>query len=60
MLGFFKVIKNKSVFVKLQLLQLIKIFNIFHLNFLQETSIDLLTNLVNELPLLVIINNKEK
>ena len=34
MLDFFKVIRNKKVFVQLQLLQLMKIYNIFYPNLL--------------------------
>lgn len=37
-----------------------KIYNIFHLNLLQKTSMDLLINQVNKLVLLVIINNEKK
>ena len=60
MLGFFEVIGNKRVFVELQLLQSIKIYNVFHSNLLQKASTDPLTNQVNKLPPPVIINNKEK
>ena len=59
MLRFFEVIGIKRVFVKLQLPQSIKIHNIFHLNLLQKTSIDPLTNQVNEPPPPFIINNGE-
>lgn len=59
MLGFFDVIGNKGVFVKLQLPQSMKINNVFHPNLLQKASIDLLTNQVNE-PLPPIIINKEE
>ena len=37
-----------------------KICNVIYPNLLQKTSIDLLTNQINKLALLVIINNKEK
>lgn len=60
MLGFFEVTGNKRVSVKLQLLQSIKIHNVFHQNLLQKISIDPLTNQDNEPPPLIIINNKEK
>ena len=60
MLSPFEVINNKRVFVELELPQSMKIHNIFHLNLFQKTSADLLTYQVNELPPLVIINNKEK
>ena len=60
MLGSFKVIRNKSVFVELQLLQSMKIHDIFHLNLLRKASTNPLTNLVNKLPPPIIINNKEK
>ena len=60
MLGFFEFIGNKRVSIELQLLQAMKIHNIFHLYLLQKISIDLLTNQANEPLPLVIINNKEK
>ena len=60
MLGFFKVIGNKSVFVELQLPQSMKIHNVFHPHLLQKVSTDPLTNQVNEPLPSVIINNKEK
>lgn len=44
MLGLFEVIVNKIVSIELYPLQLIKIYNIFHSNLLQKSSIDLLTN----------------
>ena len=44
MLGLFKVIGNKEVFVKLQLLQSMKIYKVFHLNLFWKTSTDPLTN----------------
>ncbi len=60
MLGFIKVIGNKEIFVELQLLQLINIYNIFYLNLLQKVLTTLLTNQVNKPFPLVIINNKKK
>ena len=44
MLGLFKVIGNKRVSIELQLLQSIKIHNVFHPNLLQKASTDPLTN----------------
>lgn len=60
MLRLFNVIENKIVFVEFQLPQSIKIHNIFHPNLFQKVPIDFLTNQVNKLLLLVIINNKKK
>ena len=60
MIRSFEVIKNKEIFVKLQLPQSMKIHNVFHPNLLHKASIDLLSNQVNELPSLVTINNKEE
>ena len=60
MISLFKVIRKKSILLELQLLQTIKIHNIFYLNLLQKVLIDLLTGQVNKLILPVIINNKEK
>ena len=60
MLGFFEIIGNKEVFVKLQLSQSLKIHNVFYLNLLQKTLINLLTNQVNKPPSPVIINNKKE
>ncbi len=59
MLGVFEIIGNKKVSVELQLLQSIKIYNVFHSNLLLKVSIDPLTNQVNE-PLLSIIRKSEK
>ena len=59
-LGLFEVIKNKGVFVELQLPQSIKIHNVFHPNFLQKPLTNSLTNHVNEPLPPVIINNEEK
>ena len=60
MLGFFKIIENEKVFIELQLSQFMKIHSIFHLNLLQKTSTDLMTNLINETFYLIIINNKKE
>ena len=60
MLGPYKVIGNKEISIQLQLPQSMKIHNVLHLNFLWKTSIDPLTNQINEPPPPVIINNKEK
>ena len=59
-LDLFEVKGNKRVFIELQLLKSMKIYNIFHPNLFQKTSIDLLTNQVNELPPPIIINNEQK
>ena len=60
MLGPFEIIENKKISVELQLLQSMKILNVFHLNLFQKASINPLTNQVNELPTPIIINNKKK
>ncbi len=60
MLGLFELIGNKEVSVELQLPQSMKIYNVIHLNPLQKASTDPMTNQVNELPPLVIINNEEE
>ena len=44
MLSFFEIIDKKKVFIKLHLLQSIKIYNVFYLNLFQKTLINLLTN----------------
>lgn len=49
-------IGKKNFLLELQLPQVMKFLNVFHLNLLQKVSIDLL----NELVRLVIINNKEE
>ena len=59
-LGPFKVIGNKNVFIELQLLQSMKIHNVFHSNLLRKVSINPLTNQVNESPPPVIINNEKE
>lgn len=58
-LGFFKIIKNKSIFIELQLLQSMKIYNVFYPNLFQKVLKDALTNQINELPPPIIINNKK-
>ncbi len=60
MLGFFEIIGNKGVSIELQLLQSMKIHNVFHPNLLQKVSTNPLTNQINELLPLVIINNEEE
>lgn len=50
MLGFFEIIRNKKVFIKLQLPQLMKIYNVFYPNLLKKAFIDLLINQVNKFP----------
>lgn len=37
-----------------------KIYNVFHDNLFQKTSIDLLKSLINELGPLIIVNNEEE
>ena len=59
MLGPFEVIGNKRVFIELQLLQSMKIHNFFHSNLLQKAFIDLLTNKLNELCLLLLLTTKK-
>ena len=56
----FKVIKKKDILLKLQLPQVMKIYNVFHLNFFQKASTDLLTGQINKLALSMIINDEEK
>ena len=58
-INLFEIIK-KSILLKLQLLQAMKIYNIFYLNLLQKVLIDLLTSQVNELVLPVIIKNEKE
>ena len=60
MLGPFEVIGNKGVSVELQLVQSMKIHNVFHPNLLRKALTDPLTNQVNEPPPPVIINNEEE
>ena len=38
MIDFFEIIEKKKILLKLQFLQAMKIYNIFHLNLLQKTS----------------------
>lgn len=51
--------KLKDISVYLQFSQSIKIYNIFHLNFLGKVSPDLFTCHVNKLSKPIIINNKK-
>ena len=60
MLGFFKVISNKVGYIGLQLPKSMKIYNSFYFNLLKKALTNSLTNQVNKLLLLFIINNKEK
>ena len=60
MIGFFDIIKKKNILLELQLLQTIKIYNIFYLNLLQKTLTNLLPGQVNKKVPPVIINNEEK
>lgn len=60
MLNLLKVMKNKTVFVKLQLRQCIKIYNVFQLYLFSKILTDSLTNQINPLSNPVIINIKEE
>ena len=60
MMDFFEVIGKKNILLELQLLQAIKIHNIFHLNLLWKASTNPLTSQLNQSAPPVIINNKEK
>ena len=60
MIGFFEVIRKKSILLKLQLSQAMKIYNICYPNLFWKASTDLLTGQVNKPAILVIINNKEE
>ena len=60
MISFFKVIRKKSILLKLQLFQAMKIHNFFHPNLLQKTSTNLFIDQVKKLVPPVIINNEEK
>ena len=60
MIGPFDVIGKKSILLKLQLSQAMKIHNVFHLNLLQKASIDPLIDQVNKPAPPVIIDNKEE
>lgn len=60
MLGFFVVIRNKSVFIELQLSQSIKTYNVLHFNLFHKILIYPLTNQFNEPSPLIIINIIEK
>ena len=52
--------RNKRIFIKLQLPQSIQIHNIFHPHLLYKALIDQLSNHINELSPLVFINIKEE
>lgn len=60
MIGYFKVLRKKCILLKLQFSQAIKIYNVFHPNLLWKSSTNILTDQVNKLTLLMIINNGEK
>ena len=60
MIGFFNVIRKKSISIELQLSQAIKIYNVFYSNLLWNAFTDPLIDEVNEPALPVIINNEEK
>lgn len=57
-LELFEVIVNKLIFVKSQLLQSMQIHHVFHSNLVLKNLKKLIIHQVNELPSLVIINNK--
>lgn len=59
MISSFEIVGKKDISSKLKLSQVIKIYNIFHSNFFQKDSTNLLTSQVNKLELLVIINNEK-
>lgn len=56
----FEALKKKSIFFELHLTQVLKIYNIFHLNFFKKASINLLIRQINKQTLLGIIINKKK
>ena len=60
MFNFFEVIGSKRVFIELQLPQSMKIYNVFYFNLFWKALIDPLTNQVNKLSSLIIINNKQE
>lgn len=60
MIDIFKVIRKKDISLKLQLLQAMKLNNVFHLNIVQKISIDPLSDEVNEPAPQVIVNNQEE
>ena len=60
MFDFFEIITNKNISIKLQLPQLIKIYNIFYANLSQKIFINPLINHINKFLPFVVINNKEK
>ena len=60
MIGPFNVMRKKSILLKLQIPQAMKIHNVFHLNLLWKASTDPLTGQVNKPAPPVIINNEEE
>lgn len=60
MIGFFEVIGQKKILLKLQFLQAMKIYNVFHPNLLKESLTDMLIDQINELLILIITNNRNK
>lgn len=48
MLDIFEVIGNKKASIELQILQLMRIYNVFYSNLIQKVSIDSLFYLINE------------
>ncbi len=60
MIGPFDVIGKTRISLELQLLQAMKIHNVFHPNLLQKASTDPLTSQVNEPAPPVIIDNEEE
>ena len=59
MISSFEVIGKKEILLELQLLQAMKIYNVFHLNLFQKASSDPLTDQVNKPAPPMIINNKK-
>ena len=59
-IGAFRNIGKKSILLELQLLQTVKIHNVFYPNFLQKALTDALTAQVNKTALLVIISNEKE
>lgn len=60
MIGSFEVIKKKDISLTLELLQIMKIHDVFYLNLFQKATTNPLTGQVNKLALPVIINNEEE
>lgn len=52
--------RKKNISFELRLSHVIKIHNLFHLNYLQKTFTNLLMSQVNKLVPTIIINNKDK